>query len=173
MQSIHKIFDSLEKIVRLFIALAMGIMVVVVAISVFKRYFFGTTYIWADELVTYSMVWATFLGVAVGFRHFDLVLLDLFVGLMPKKLNAICSILAHFISLAFIAYIIVTSFNFAFSPAIALKNSTGLGVSMLYPFISIPIGFGLMFLFGLEGIPKVLGKYSANPINRGDETCQQ
>lgn len=151
--------NKIEWLVKLLVAIAMFLMTVIVTVCVVKRYCFGTTFIWADELVRYLMIWLTFLGASVAFRHFDLVLLDLFIGLMPKKIGSFIIIIVHFITLIFIGFIFYISLTYTLSPAIVTKSSTGLGISMMYPFLALPIGFGLMLLFGLENIPKVIDKF--------------
>ena len=144
MRAITAAFDRIEWLVKILAAAAMFLMIAIVAVCVVKRYCFGTSFIWSDELVRYLMIWSTFLGAAVGFRHFDLVLLDLFIGLLPKKFASFLTIIVHFVTLVLIGYVFYISFNYTFSPAVALKNSTGLGISMLYPFLALPVGFGLM-----------------------------
>jgi C4-dicarboxylate transporter DctQ subunit len=156
MKSMRKAMDILEKIIIAIVGGSMAVMVTIVVIAVIRRYLFGTTWIWVDELAVYCMIWATFLGVAVCFRRFDLVLLDFFIDLVPKRVSSVIAVIVHLASMAFIAYIFYTSLKYALSPVISLKISTGLGISMFFPFICIAIGFGCMFLFGLENIPTVI-----------------
>ncbi|MBR0598019.1 TRAP transporter small permease [Sinanaerobacter chloroacetimidivorans] len=170
MRAITAAFDKIEWLVKILAAAAMFLMTVIVTVCVVKRYCFGTTFIWSDELVRYLLIWSTFLGAAVGFRHFDLVLLDLFIGLLPKKFASFLAIIVHFVTMVFIGYIFYISLNYTLSPAVLFKNSTGLGISMMYPFLALPLGFGLMFLFGIENIPKIINRLKIkNLITEGGE----
>ena len=75
----EKIGDSLEKAIKYTIVVLMGIMIITTIISVGQRYIIGSAFNWTEELDSYILIWCTFLGVAVSYRHMDLVFLDLFV----------------------------------------------------------------------------------------------
>lgn len=161
---LKKFGDILEKIILAIVALFMGMMIVITVIAVVQRYIFGSAFNWAEEFCGYALVWSAFLGAAVGFRHADLVLLDLFINMMPEKMRKVVRLVTQLICLALIAYLCYTSIRYSMSPSIFMRKSTTLPFTMFVPFVSIPIGFFFMLLFGLENVPGMIAD-----IGRSDE----
>ena len=137
-----KIGDVLEKLILAVVALLMGVMIVATVI--------------AEEFCGYDMVWCAFLGAAVAFRHHDLVLLDLFTRMLPQKIRKAVRLITHVICLVLIAYLAYTSLRYSLSPSIFMCRCTTLPFTMFVPFVSVPIGLFVMFLFGLENLPAIL-----------------
>ena len=151
-----KIGDVLEKLILAVVALLMGVMIVATVIAVVQRYVVGSAFNWAEEFCGYDMVWCAFLGAAVAFRHHDLVLLDLFTRMLPQKIRKAVRLITHVICLVLIAYLAYTSLRYSFSPSIFMRRCTTLPFTMFVPFVSVPIGLFVMFLFGLENLPAIL-----------------
>ncbi|MCJ7856634.1 TRAP transporter small permease [Lachnospiraceae bacterium NSJ-143] len=151
----EKIGDILEKAIKYLIVVLMGIMIVTTIIAVGQRYIVGSAFNWTEELDSYILVWCTFLGVAVSYRHADLVFLDIFVKMLPEKAKNIVAFIIHMVCLAFIVYIFFTSLQYGMSPAIFNRKSTTLRCSMFVPFAVIPLSTLLMILFNFELLPKL------------------
>ena len=114
-----KIFTAYEKLMGVFysliracIAISLVVMVVVTFIEVIRRYAFGLSFIWAEELVRFLLVFTAFLG--------------------------------------------VQGYSYSFSPQIANMYSTGLRLKMTVVYLSIPVGFTLLALFGVEHLFETL-----------------
>ena len=151
-----KIGDVLEKLILAVVALLMGVMIVATVIAVVQRYVVGSAFNWAEEFCGYDMVWCAFLGAAVAFRHHDLVLLDLFTRMLPQEIRKAVRLITHVICLVLIAYLAYTSLRYSLSPSIFMRRCTTLPFTMFVPFVSVPIGLFVMFLFGLENLPAIL-----------------
>ncbi len=152
----ERIGDGLERIIKWILIVLMAVMITTTIIAVIQRYIFGSSFSWTEELDSYILVWCSFLGVAVSYRHIDLVFLDLFVNMLPKRFKNILAFIVHLVCLAFIVYIFVTSLQYGLSPALYNRKSTALGCSMFVPFASIPLSMFMMILFNFELIPKLL-----------------
>lgn len=152
----RKIGDILEQGIKYVLIVLMTIMITTTVVAVIQRYIFGTSFSWTEELDSYILVWCTFLGVAISYRHMDLVFLDLFVNLLPKRLKNIVALIVHIVCLVFIVYIFFTSLEYGLSPALFRRKSTSLGCSMFVPFSSIPVSMFLMILFNFELLPKLV-----------------
>lgn len=161
---IKKIGDGIEKITMSIIAIFMGVMIIVAVAAVILRYIFHSAPNWTEELCAYLMIWSTFLGVAVAYRHFELTLLDMFVNKLPLKIQAIVRLIVHIIVTVTIAWLAVTGIQYGTSPSLLYRKSTTLPVSMFVPFSSVPIGFILMFLFSLENIPGMIKEIKESPM---------
>jgi len=148
--------DILEKAIKYVIVVLMAIMIISTIVAVIQRYIFGSSFNWTEELDSYILVWCTFLGVAVSYRHADLVFLDLFVKMLPERAKNIVALLVHLVCLIFVVYIFYTSLQYGLSPAIFNRKSTALRCSMFVPFVCIPISMFLMILFNWELLPKLI-----------------
>ena len=153
---IKKIGDVIEKIALIFIAILMGVMICSTVVAVVQRYIVGHSFNWVEELCSYILIWVTFIGAAVSYRHFDLVLLNLFTKMLPEKFQAVLEFIVHMCCMAMILFVAYTSLKYGLSLSIFMRKSTTLGFSMFVPFSSLPIGFALMFIFSLENIPDMI-----------------
>ncbi|MDD5833199.1 MAG: TRAP transporter small permease [Clostridiales bacterium] len=160
---IKRIGDLIERIILVIIGFLVCLMICVTVCAVVQRYIIGSSFRWCEELSSYSLIWVTFLGAAVSYRHYDLVLLNLFTGMLPKKYRSTLELIVHIICMALIVYIAYSSLRYGLSPSLMKRKSTTLGFSMFVPFSSVPIGFFLMLLFSIENIPDLI-----NAIKTGE-----
>ncbi|MBR0596553.1 TRAP transporter small permease [Sinanaerobacter chloroacetimidivorans] len=151
-----------------FVIASYGIMIVVTLIEVFRRYFFGQSFEWAEELVRFLLVSSTFIGGSVAYKKANLVFFDLLQNKLPKKKNDILNVINSFIILLFLLGVLKLGIDYTASPSIMLQKSPGLGMPMLIPYGAIPLGILFMVIFTvenlLERLQSVLGK-------GGNEIC--
>lgn len=74
--------------------------VVNIGTQVFSRYLFGQPLIWVEELATYSLIWATFLGASLGLKHGRHVKIQTFVGRLPARARSLFRGLVYLVMLA-------------------------------------------------------------------------
>lgn len=145
-----KLMDGIVTIIEYIMSATLAIMAFVTVLEVVRRYIFGLSYPWAEELVRYLLVWVTFVGGSVAFKTGNMVLLDLVINYLSDKNKNILAMITNTVSLAFLAYLFHYSVRYTFSSVIIDQISTGLGVSMLYAYLSVPLGFGLMIVFSIN-----------------------
>ena len=73
----EKLMDIIYSVIRICIAAALVVMVVVTFVEVIRRDAFGLSFIWSEELVRFLLVATSFLGGAAAYRAKALALLDL------------------------------------------------------------------------------------------------
>jgi TRAP-type C4-dicarboxylate transport system permease small subunit len=144
------IMDLLVKVIKVFLAICLSIMTAVTVLEVVRRYIFGLSYPWAEELVRFMLIWVTFVGGAAAFRTANLVILDLGLQFLSEKQRHILKLFTNTVVLVLLIYVFSNCFSYTTSPVITKQVSTGLGVPMTVPYSAMPIGFGLMILFSLE-----------------------
>lgn len=145
-----KLMNTLFNFIKIMLSIALFVMVFVTMLEVIRRYIFGLSFPWAEELVRFLLVISTFLGGAAAFRSNNLVNLDLLTSKFPKKVLTIVDIVNNTLIILFCCFIVFKSSSFTFSPIITKQFSTGLGLNMSYVYGSIPIGFSLLVLFALD-----------------------
>lgn len=151
-----KLMDWVEIAIKYTMSFFLFIMTFVTVLEVIRRYIFGLSFPWAEELVRYLLVWVTFVGGSVAFKTGNMVLLDLVLNYLSDKQKNILALLTNTVSLAFLAYLLHYSVHYVFSGIIMDQVSTSLGVSMVYAYVAIPLGFALMFIFALNNYPVLI-----------------
>lgn len=145
-----KLMDGLFKVIKWFIAIILLLTIALMFLEVIRRYCFGKTYIWSEELMRYMIIYATFIGGAAAFRAKALVCFDLISSKFSPKVKKYVDIFTNTFIVIFLAFIAKLGYNAVLSPSIAKQTSTGLGISMAIPYAAIPIGCVLMLIYALD-----------------------
>ena len=135
--------------------LFVAVIAVVIPYEVIGRYVFQKMNIWTGEVSTYSLVWASMLGGAVGLKKGYLVSLTSVLESLPpaaaKALKAssyVCSLI--FFSVMFGYGLFQTIYNWN-------QTSPAMGLIMSFPYAALPIGFFIMFFITLEQFFEFIG----------------
>jgi TRAP-type C4-dicarboxylate transport system permease small subunit len=138
-----------------------GVIAVIVAASVVMRYGVNYSLSWAEDAAKFLMVWLTFIGAPLGFRHGAHVSLEL-LPTLPSAVERFIRVLVH----ATVVVLMVMLARFAWAFAVNGWNQVALtigDISMCWIFVSMPIGCALMALVAFEmmvrailGIPEPL-----------------
>ena len=91
----------------------------------------------------------SFLGGAAAYRAKALALLDLVTSRLNHAAQKIIDMIVTIMIIGVCGYL-------SFSPQIANMLSTGLDLQMTYVYLTIPIGFTLIILFGIEHLAQTL-----------------
>lgn len=150
MKRLYRILGYLESIETNVCRLLLIVMCIVVVVQVFLRYLFKYSFVWAEELVRYLMIWMVMIGAArveALSEHIRIDFFPLLAGPRGKRMMEIffrlCSL--TFLVIIFIKGIKVAAFN-------RLFESSGLRISMMWPSLAIPIGALLIILYTLKGL---------------------
>ena len=135
--------------------LFMAIIAIVIPYEVIGRYVFQKMSIWSGEVSTYSLVWASLLGGAVGLKKGYQVSMTTVVESVPPAVVKALKLAAYLFTLFFFGSMFYfglyqTIYNVKqFSPALELVMSI--------PYAALPTGFFIMFFFTLEEFLVFLG----------------
>lgn len=132
------------KLTEVLLAVMLTVLSVLVFAQVFLRYFYGAALFFADELSRYLLVWLGFLGASLGVRAGAHIGVEfLWRALSPRARRAVALLVAALI-FAFLA--VITVAGAALLPNQLSQLSPGLGISMFWPYLAIPVGGILMLL---------------------------
>jgi TRAP-type C4-dicarboxylate transport system permease small subunit len=128
--------------------LFMTAIAVVVPYEVIGRYVFEKMTIWSGEVSTYSLVWASMLGGAVGLKKGYMISMTAVMEALPpamaKVLKWICYLCALFFFGSMFGYgVFQTLYN-------VNQTSPALGLVMSVPYAALPMGFFIMFFLTME-----------------------
>lgn len=142
----QKFSDNLDKAARLFAQLSVFVMVIVVLMGVFMRYFIKNPLVWSDELAKYALVYMTFIGASVALKDKNLAAMDLVVTKLPERTKLIVQIIGYILEVALLAFLFYYSIDLLFQNSVRNQISPGLQIPMSWVYFSMPLGFGITLL---------------------------
>jgi TRAP-type C4-dicarboxylate transport system permease small subunit len=133
----------------------MVIIAIVIPYEVIGRYVFEKMNIWTGEVSTYSMVWASMLGAAVGLKKGYQVSMTSVTESIPPALAKLFQGVAYLFTLIFFGTMLYQGLLQTVNNA--HQTSPAMGLVMSFPYAGMPAGFLIMFFFTLEEFLKFLG----------------
>lgn len=129
--------NYLAKITIFIVILLAAVMVLTVLVGVFFRYVLRNSLSWSEELARYLMIWAALLSISIGIKDKEHVGIQLIIRNLPIKYARILNFLVNVIILIFLS---VLSYKGMFIAIKAIPQlSLGLGISMFWALLSIPV----------------------------------
>ena len=122
-------------------ALLVAVMVAIIWWGVVTRYFIGSGGIWTEELSRYVMIWAALLAVPVGAYRREHIGLDILFRFFPRKMQKPFRVLLDMVGFSF--FLFLTVYGIAMAQAGASQFATIFGMTMFFPFASVPVSAGL------------------------------
>jgi C4-dicarboxylate transporter DctQ subunit len=163
-----KIMEILFKLIRLFLAVALVLMVAITSLEVIRRYLFGASFVWAEELVKFLLVAVTFIGGAAAFRAGGMAFLDLITCRLRGKAEKAVKLINNVIIIGFCSFLSSQGFTYTFLPMVAAMKSPGLKLNMSVVYITIPLGFTLIALFAVEQILRQFAEGRTTELKGGN-----
>lgn len=132
---IERVFVAVN---RWLIIAMMAAMVAMVFANVVSRYIWNYSYIWAEELSQYLMVWITFLGAGLALREGRHVAVELLQDRLSSKTRLATRHLVAFLIIAFLVVLVVLGFQFVF---FAWDQETPvMNIPQGIPYLAVPLG---------------------------------
>jgi TRAP-type C4-dicarboxylate transport system permease small subunit len=155
MRALQRFNEILMKVGSWGTILFMAIIAVVIPYEVIGRYVFQQMSIWSGEVSTYSLVWASLLGGAVGLKKGYQVSMTSVVESVPPAVAKGLKLAAYLFTLFFFG----AMFYFGLFQTIynAKQFSPAMELVMSVPYAALPTGFFIMFFFTLEEFFGFLG----------------
>jgi len=135
--------------------LFMAVIAVVIPYEVVGRYVFQKMTIWSGEVSTYSLVWASMLGGAVGLKKGYMVSMTSVVESVPPGMARALKLVSYLCALFFFGVM----FGYGLFQTLynAKQTSPAIGLVMSIPYAALPTGFLIMFFLTLEEFLIFLG----------------
>jgi TRAP-type C4-dicarboxylate transport system permease small subunit len=148
----YKMLLKISDVIAYISIKAAGILLAFVAfiilLQVILRYAFNASLPWPEEAARYSMIWAVMIISNVLIRDRELINVDIFDKLWPQHAIIYRDVFYRVILIILLAVLFREGLLQATSEA--RQTTTALGISWFWPYLSIPIGAGLMiFQMGL------------------------
>jgi TRAP-type C4-dicarboxylate transport system permease small subunit len=131
------------------------VIAIVVPYEVVGRYVFQKMSMWSGEVSTYSLVWASLLGSAVGMKKGYMISMDAVLESVPRNVAKLLKFFSYICSLIFFG----AMFGYGLFQTLynAKQTSPAMGLVMSYPYAALPVGFFIMFFLTMEELLTFLG----------------
>lgn len=130
-------------------------------VNVVGRYVFGRTFISADEVQIYIMIYIAFLGAAVATWRRMHLRMDVLLQRMPRALQAGLGVLELALILVLAAFVLYVSSGYVKQMAGLDARSQNAGIPMWIPHSAIVLGFGLIAVLSVLQIIQLFRKGDA------------
>lgn len=144
-KALTPVSDALDKLCSVLIVVMLGLMVVITGAQIVCRTWF-TALSWSDEVTRYLLIWSTFLGASVVYRHSGHIAITFVQDLLPAKAGKALRVLVHAICFALFAVLLFYSSRYCTK---LNKTATALPIKMKYIYLCIPISMAVMMVHAL------------------------
>ncbi len=144
-KALAPVSDALCKVCSVLIVLMLGAMVVITGMQIVCRTWF-TALTWSDEVTRYLLIWSTFLGASVVYRHSGHISIDLVQNMVPPKAGKAMRVLVHVV--CFVLFTVLLFYSSRYCMKLS-KTATALPIKMKYIYLCIPISMAIMMVHAL------------------------
>ena len=153
MQLLTKVNFAIDRFLRFFITLSLGLMLALIFIQVIFRYVFHNSLTFSEELSRYLFVWTVFLGIPVVLRMGGHMAVGVITERISGKWLKILRIIANLLFLIFM--FVIFQNGLLMSQKMVFQKSPAMQISMSYVYYAIPIGAMASVLITFEDLIKI------------------
>jgi TRAP-type C4-dicarboxylate transport system permease small subunit len=146
---LNRFIDALAVALEKLLGAALIVAVLYNFVNVVGRYIVGQTFISADEVQIYIMVYIAFLGAAVATWRRAHLRMDVLVHRLPQRVQAALGALELALVIVLAALVLYVSSGYVKQMAGLDARSQNAGIPMWIPHSAIVIGFGLIALLAI------------------------
>ena len=139
------ISNALDKVCSALIVFMLGAMVIITGAQIICRTWF-TALSWSDEVTRYLLIWSTFLGATVVYRHNGHISVTLLQDAVSPKLAKTLRILVHVI--CFVLFAVLFHYSSLYCMKLK-KTATAMPIKMKYIYSCIPVSMAIMMIHAL------------------------
>jgi TRAP-type C4-dicarboxylate transport system permease small subunit len=155
-----KVSDTIDKFIRMILAIMLSVMIVVVLFGVINRFLLKFPISWTEEVARFLMTWICMLGSTIAIKDGTHVAVLYFVSKFDIKYRHKIALLNHILIIGFLAIPAFYGIKLCISQAGQL--SPALRISMFFPFLSVPFGSLVMILHEFVNLKAVYIQNSNN-----------
>ena len=137
--------DALDKVCSVLIVVMLGLMVIITGAQIICRIWF-TALTWSDEVTRYLLIWSTFLGASVVYRHSGHISVTIVQDAVPPRLSKILRVAVH--AICFVLFTVLLYFSCTYCMKLN-KTATTLPIKMKYIYLCVPISMVILMVHSL------------------------
>jgi TRAP-type C4-dicarboxylate transport system permease small subunit len=158
---LNRSIDALAMALEKLLGAALIAAVVFNFVNVVGRYILGRTFIAADEVQIYIMVYIAFLGAAVATWRRMHLRMDVLVHRLPRGVQAALAVAELVLTVVLAALVLYVSSGYVAQMAGLDARSQNAGIPMWLPHSAIVVGFGLIAVLAVLQIVQLFRKGDA------------
>jgi len=145
----------ISKILTAFATITFSIMCTVVFVEVIFRHFLSLPLVWSEELARIMLIWTVFSGAGAVLIRGEHIALEFLLENLPEKFSDWLRIINSLIVLIFLVCLLVGAFRMIQITWVIRAESIPI-IRMAYQYIVLFTGAGVMFVFTLGAVTKML-----------------
>ena len=153
-KSISDLCNFVNRIAKYFVFLLMIFLVLIVFSGVIARYVFNKSLIYTEEIVIYSMVWLGFIGAGIALRENTLISVNSLLQTFSPNIVRTIKIIGNIFTIVLLLWIVKSGVNYTIRNINQLSPT--LQISMMYPYLSIPVGCSILLLHHINSMFSLL-----------------
>ena len=150
--------DALALALEKLLGVALIVAVAFNFVNVVGRYVFGTTFLSADEVQIYIMVYIAFLGAAVATWRRAHLRMDVLVHRLPRGVQRALAVGELALVLVLAAFVLYQSSKYVAQMAGIDARSQNAGIPMWIPHSAIVLGFGVIAALSMLQVVQLFRK---------------
>ena len=150
LETLNKVLGTLIEVPAALLVLAE---VIVLLMGVTSRYALHKPLVWSDELASILFLWLAMLGSIVALQRGEHMRMTAIVGKLGPGKRAFLDLIAIASAVAFLAFVVHPSYEFASDEAFV--TTPAMGIPNSWRAAALPIGLGLMLLAGIIQIFRI------------------
>lgn len=135
--------DNAEEYLAVALFVVLGVLLTA---QVFMRFVLGLGYSWMEEIIRVLFIWVIFLGAAAAMRRALHIRVEAGLLLFPKALRPLAGWIGDVVLFGFCLAVTWHGLELVISSAEGTFRLQSTGVSMFWPYLIVPVSFGLQAL---------------------------
>lgn len=140
----------MEKVLKIFTAFLMLLLVFILTASVILRYVFNSPISFAEESSRYILVWMSFLGAGLAAKWDSHMRVDAFLGKMPKKVQLWIKTVINLVTVVFLSFGVYYGMKLVIRTHEQVSELLRINMSIMY--FAVVAGFAIMIGYLLRNI---------------------
>ncbi|WP_400163331.1 TRAP transporter small permease [Brevibacillus sp. TJ4] len=164
---IAKISHGCERVIRLFIQVSVGVLILDLNISVFFRYVLQEPIVGTQEIALVLLGWITFLGACLSVRNHSMVAVTFFV----EKFGAyqvVARIASQLLIFGFSICFFIYGYLWVTSPSVLQITMPALQIPVWISYSIIPVSMLITMVFTIDNIVRLLAEWKGQ-ANRPEQ----
>lgn len=163
-----KIRTVLDQLMKVFNAVVLGVLTLLVTWQVITRYFLSSPSTWSEELASYLFAWATMFGAAYVFGKREHMSIPILVEQFSGKTQKYVAVLRESLILLFAVVILIYG-GIQITSLTMGQDSSSLPLTMGYFYAVIPISGIFITLYSILNIYDIVTDNVPTDENEGQE----
>lgn len=141
---LKRIDEALVEVEKAIMGVGLFVTTIIIFANVVARYVFQNSFIWAEELARYNIVWVTFIGMSLCARLGVHVTMDVLFSRLRGKVQLFLWRFINIVTAGFSLYLAFTGWLLVSSVWRSGQVSPATGLPMWVVYLAVPVGGVLM-----------------------------